>query len=106
MARVSDARDGKVKSFDLDPKDFGFEVSPIELFSGGSAEENARMIRGILEGRIQGPARDVVVLNAAAALHVADAGDLNEAIEKAKESLDSGAALEKLSQLIEVYSAN
>ncbi len=105
-ARVSDARDGKVESFDLDPKDFGFEVSPIERFSGGSAEENARMIRGILEGRIQGPARDVVVLNAAAALHVADAGDLNEAIEKAKESLDSGAALEKLSQLIEVYSAN
>ena len=104
-ARVSDARDGKVESFDLDPKDFGFEVSPIERFSGGSAEENAGMIRGILEGRIQGPARDVVVLNAAAALHVADAGDLNEAIEKAKESLDSGAALEKLSQLIKVYSA-
>ena len=46
-----------------------------------------------------------MVLNAAAALHVADAGDLNEAIEQAKESLDSGAALEKLSQLIEVYSS-
>ncbi len=103
-ARISDARDGKVESFDLDPKDLGFEVSPIEQLSGGSAEENARMIRGILEGEIQGPARDVVVLNAAAALHVAGAGDFNEAIEQARESLDSGAALEKLSQLIKVYS--
>ena len=104
-ARISDARDGKVESFDLDPKDFGFEVSPIEQLAGGSAEENAGMIRGILEGQIQGPARDVVVLNAAAALHVAGAGDFKEAIEQARESLDSGAALEKLAQLIKVYSS-
>ncbi|MCH6568693.1 MAG: anthranilate phosphoribosyltransferase [Acidobacteria bacterium] len=103
-ARVCEAGDKKVKNFDLDPKDFGFEVSSLDRFSGGSAQENADIIRGILEGRIQGPARDVVVLNAAAALHVADEGEMDEAIAKATQSLDSGAALEKLSQLIEIYS--
>ena len=103
-ARVCEAGDKKVKNFDLDPKDFGFEVSSLDCFSGGSARENADTIRGILEGRIQGPARDVVVLNAAAALHVADEGEMDETIAKANQSLDSGAALEKLSQLIEIYS--
>ncbi len=105
-ARVCEARDGSVKNFDLDPKEFGFEVSSLEHFSGGSAQENADIIRGILEGRIRGPARDVVVLNAAAALHVADGGEMDEAITTATQSLDSGAALEKLSQLVEVYSAS
>ncbi len=104
-ARVCEAGDGKVKNFDLDPKEFGFEVSSPDRFSGGSAQENADIIRGVLEGRIQGPARDVVVLNAAAALHVADGGEMDEAITTATRSLDSGAALEKLSQLVEIYSA-
>lgn len=102
---VCEAGKDKVWNFDLDPREFGFEVSSLDRFSGGSAEENADIIRGILEGRIQGPPRDVVVLNAAAALHVAHAGELDEAISSAKESLDSGAALKKLSQLIEVYSS-
>ena len=51
------------------------------------------------------PARDVVVLNAAAALHVAGEGEMDEAVTTATTSLDSGAALEKLSQLIEAFSA-
>ncbi len=104
-ARVCEARDGSVRNFDLDPKEFGFEVSSPDRFSGGSAQENADIIRGILEGRIQGPARDVVVFNAAAALHVANGGEMDETITTANRSLDSGAALKKLSQLIEVYSA-
>jgi len=104
-ARVCEARDGRVRNFDLDPKEFGFEVSSPDRFSGGSAQENADIIRGILEGRIQGPARDVVVFNAAAALHVANGGEMDETITTANRSLDSGAALKKLSQLIEVYSA-
>ena len=103
-ARICEARSEKVRNFDLDPKDYGFEVSSIDQVSGGSAQENADIIRGILKRRIQGPARDVVVLNAAAALHVADEGEMDEAIAKATQSLDSGAALQKLSDLIEVYS--
>ena len=104
-ARICEARDKRVKNFDLNPKDLGFEVSSLDRFSGGSAPENADIIRGILEGRIQGPARDVVVLNAAAALHVAGEGEMDEAVTTATTSLDSGAALEKLSQLIEAFSA-
>ena len=103
-ARICEARSEMVRNFDLDPKDYGFEVSSIDQVSGGSAQENADIIRGILKRRIQGPARDVVVLNAAAALHVADKGEMDEAIAKATQSLDSGAALQKLSDLIEVYS--
>lgn len=101
--RVSDARDGKVESFDLDPKDLGFKESTASALSGGSAEENADTVREILEGSLKGPARDVVVLNAAAALHVAGEGGLMEMVKKAEESLESGAALEKLSRLIEAY---
>ena len=101
--KVSDAGEGRVESFDLDPKDLGFEDGSATQFSGGSPEQNATMIREILENQMKGPARDVVVLNAAAALHVAGEGELKEAVKKAEESLDSGAALDKLAQLIEAY---
>ncbi len=101
--KVSDARDGKVEHFDLDPGDFGFEESSVSAYSGGSAEQNAGIVRGILEGSLKGPTRDVVVFNAAAALHVAGEGELPETVQTAGESLDSGAALEKLEQLIEAY---
>ena len=101
--KVSDARDGKVEHFDLDPRDFGFEESSVSAYSGGSAEQNAGIVREILEGSLKGPARDVVVFNAAAALHVAGEGELPETVQAAGESLDSGAALEKLVQLIEAY---
>ena len=101
--KVSDARDGKVESFDLDPTELGFKESPASALSGGSAEHNAGIIRGILEGSLKGPARDVVVLNAAAALHVAGEGEFIETAKQAEESLDSGAAMEKLSRLIEAY---
>ncbi|MEE8348343.1 MAG: anthranilate phosphoribosyltransferase [Acidobacteriota bacterium] len=101
--KVSDARDGKVESFDLDPKTLGFRESSASEFPGGSAEQNAKVVLGILEGKVKGPPRDVVVLNAAAALHVAGEGELEETVGKAEDSLDSGAALEKLSQLVEVY---
>ncbi|MEE2840057.1 MAG: anthranilate phosphoribosyltransferase [Acidobacteriota bacterium] len=104
--KVSDARDGKVESFDLDPTELGFKKSPASALSGGSAEHNAGIVRGILEGRLKGPARDVVVLNAAAALHVAGEGEFIETVKQAEESLDSGAALGKLSRLIEVYGEN
>jgi len=101
--RVSDAQNGKVESFDLDPGEWGFKKNSTAEYSGGSAEQNARIVRGILEGNLKGPARDVVVLNAAAALHVAGEGEPEEMVQRAEESLDSGAALEKLSRLIEIY---
>ena len=103
VARICDVQGTNIKSFDLDPTDFGFEVCSALELAGGTPEENAGLIRAILGGRRSGPPREVVVLNAAAALHVADEGDFKQVIERARESIDSGAALLKLNQLVEMY---
>ncbi len=103
-ARVSAANQEGVRTFDFDPGAYGFEA-PVKGASlrGGTPEQNAEISRAILEGRLRGPARDVVVLNAAAALFLADDdGDFAEGVLRARESLDSGAALRKLQQLIEI----
>lgn len=102
-ARVCEMHEGQVRAFDLDPKDFGFKKSAGTGMTGGTPEENAELIRGLLESRMRGAARDVVLLNAGAALHVAGEGELERALKKAEESLASGAALEKLEQLKRVY---
>jgi len=85
----------------VDPEALGIaRVAPAAL-AGGSAEENAVIVRGVLEGQA-GPARDIVRLNAAAALWVAEAApDLAGGLDLATTSLDSGRALAKLEQLIE-----
>jgi len=103
-ARVSEVKDSTLRTFDWDPRELGFSHVVATEYQGGLPEQNAGMIRSILKGQSKGPARDVVVLNAAAALHVADEGDFLETIRKAEESIDSGAALEKLLQLIQFYS--
>ncbi len=86
-----------------------FRFKPIEtklgIPKGGTPQENAQLILGILEGKIQGPGRDVVVLNAAGALHVVGEKSFSVAIERAQESIDSGAALNKLQHLSELYGA-
>ena len=65
--------------------------------------ENAAITRGILNGTIKGPKRDIVLINAAASLLSANlATDLAEGIRKAAEAIDSGAALDKLERLIDI----
>ena len=104
-SHVCEVAGTQLRSFRFDPADWGLESAPDEdIPQGGTPEENAQISLGILEGRIGGPARRVVVLNAAAALHVAGVSDFAEAVSKAEESLDSGAARSKLDQLIQVYS--
>ncbi len=66
---------------------------------GGDAEENAKIVRGILSGEIQGPKRNAVLLNAAAALST-ECGDLAAGLEEARASLDSGAALRVLEAFV------
>jgi anthranilate phosphoribosyltransferase len=88
--------DGKVRKGTWSPGDFGVEVASPDDLQGGGPEENAQIIRNILEGET-GPKRDVVLVNAAAALLVAQkAADVKGGIELARESLDSGAARQKL----------
>ncbi len=93
--------DGQVITETLDPRALGFEPAPPESLRGGSPQENARLTRAVLAGEERGHRRDVVLLNAAAALVAGGiAADLKEGIARAAESIDSGAALRKLDALI------
>ena len=102
-SQICQVVESSIETLELDPRALGFERAPSSEFSGGTPDENARLIRSILEGQTKGPARDVVVLNAAAAMHVVDRDDFCDAIGKAQESLDSGAARKKLRELVEAY---
>jgi anthranilate phosphoribosyltransferase len=93
--RVSTLYGGQVTTRELDPSDLGFSRTSIEAFTGGTPEENAQITLDILSGRDQGPRRDIVLLNAAAALSAAG-GELSAGLDKARQSIDSGAALRAL----------
>ena len=91
---------GQVKTYDLDPAELGLQKASRDDLKGGDAQANAKILRAILSGEDTGPRRDVVLLNAAAALS-AESGDLKAGLADAKQSLESGAALAKLEALIE-----
>ena len=94
---------GEIKKGIIDPIDFGFAMYPFEAIKGGDAKENAKITRGILEGSVKGAKRDIVILNAAAALKVAKvAKDIKEGIKMANDAIDSKRALKKLEEIIEV----
>lgn len=93
--------DGRVQKGRWIPSDFGLSQAALEDFQGGSPETNAAIIRDVFDGQ-QGPSRDIVVANAAAALFLAQrAVTLKLAVELAAEAIDSGAARRKLEQVIE-----
>jgi len=90
-----------IENYQLNPEDFGFKISPIESLRGSSPEENAEIITNVLNGE-KGPRRDVVLLNAAAALlSVGLAKDFEGGIALAAKSIDTGNALKKLKELKE-----
>jgi anthranilate phosphoribosyltransferase len=98
--RVSHLKHGNVQTFDITPEDYGFKRVSVDSIKGGNAQENADIIRRILEGE-KGPKRDMVLLNAGAALAAAGvATDIDKGIQRARESIDSGMAREKLNALI------
>lgn len=85
-------RDGRVSQFEIDARDHGIPTSGIEAVRGGSVDDNLAAMRAMLDGAT-GAVRDIVVFNAACALHIAGvAGDVAEGIDRAKDSIDSGAA--------------
>ncbi len=103
--RIAEAREGAVKSYEVEPEEFGLKRATLQDVSGGDAAQNAEIIRTILNGE-KSPCRDVVVLNAAAALVAAGRADhLEAAIPLAQTSIDSGAANQKLSALIRFTSS-
>jgi anthranilate phosphoribosyltransferase len=99
-SRVSEVREGMVRSYTVRPEDFGLPRTTIAELMGGDREENARIIRAILDGE-PGAKRDIVLMNSAAALVAgAKARDLKDGVGLAAHAIDSGAALRKLEALI------
>ena len=98
-SHISHLRDGQITSFELDPGDLGFPRATLADLQGGSAEDNAAIARAILTGELKGPKRDVVLLNAAAAL-TTETGNIEAGLSVASESIDSGAALVVLDNYI------
>ena len=98
--RIAEARDGSVRTYEVDPEEFGMKRATLQDISGGDAVENAAIVREVLGGK-KSARRDVVVLNAAAALVAAGCADhLAGAISLAVQSIDSGAAAAKLDALV------
>ena len=97
--RVSHLHDGTVDTFDLDAAGLGLRSASPEDLHGGDPAENAVLLRALLSGEDKSPRRDVVLLNSAAAL-ATEHGILEQALVEARQSLDSGAALEKLDAFI------
>ena len=103
--RVAEAREGSVRSYEVEPEEFGMARATLKDISGGDAVANAAIIRAVLNGE-KSPRRDVVLLNAAAALVAAGRADrIAEAVPIAAESIDSGAAAKKLEALARFASA-
>ncbi len=96
---VAEVREGHIKRYTVTPEDFGVTRASPEAIRGSSPVENAAILRDIFAGQL-GPRRDIVVINAAAALVAAGvAGNFREGAQLAARALSSGAAQEKLSQL-------
>jgi anthranilate synthase component 1 len=98
--RVSELMGGEIRTYYLSPEDIGLKRGKLADICGGNAEDNARMTRDVLSGK-PGPCRDVVLMNAAAALFVGGKVEsLREGVELAAQVIDSGAALRKLEDLV------
>ena len=99
---VSELKGGEIKSYTISPEDFGMEIAGIEDIQGGDSDENAQIIKDILSGK-KGAKRDIVLLNAGAAIYVGKkAESMGEGIEIARNIIDRGLALEKLQKFAEL----
>ncbi len=97
---VAEAKNGEVKTFEIEPANFGLTHRSIEHLRGGDPETNARIIRQVLEGVRKDEARSLVLMTAAAALVIGEVtDDLRTAAKLAEKAIDSGASLEKLELL-------
>lgn len=104
--RISEVRDGRVRSYEISPDEIGLPFSHPSALRVDGPEASAKVVRDVLSGKTS-PARDIVCLNAAAALVVAElTKDLSEGVDMAGEAIDSGAAQRVLDDLVKVTSAD
>ncbi len=100
--RVTELSEGEIKTYNINPYDFFERTYSREDFRGGNSKINAEITLNVLSGK-KGAQRDIILINAAAALVVGDAAkNLKEGIKLAEEIIDSGLAMKKLKQLIEL----
>ncbi|MDD5203732.1 MAG: anthranilate phosphoribosyltransferase [Sulfurimonas sp.] len=100
---ASQLRDGVVKEFEIDPQLYGIKKAPLEAIMGGDAKQNARILFNIFDANASDAQRDIVLLNAAAALMVdGSARDIQDGLEMAREAIKNARAKKKLRQIIEI----
>jgi anthranilate phosphoribosyltransferase len=98
--RIAELKDGAVAESEVTPGSLGVEPQPLEGLAGGSAADNAEVIRAVLAGKRRDAARTATLLNAAAAIYVGGAApSLGEGVRRAAEAIDSGAAADRLEAL-------
>ncbi len=97
---VCELADGKVTKYTITPEQFGFTRCRKEDLVGGTPEENAALVKEILEGKVTGAKLDAVLINAGAAIHVAKNVSMEEGIKEAREIIISGKALATMEQFI------
>jgi anthranilate phosphoribosyltransferase len=103
--KVSECRKGTVQTFYVHPADFGLKKVPVSAVAGGDAQDNAHLVRQVLDGAT-GPLRDIVLLNAGAALFVAGhTASVRQGIADASTAIESGRARACLDRLVEVSQA-
>jgi len=100
--RITELRDGIIKTYEFFPEMLIGDTFSAEEIKGGDAQENAAITKAILDGSERGAPRAVVLLNSAAAIIAGEKADrMEDALKLAEESIDSGAALQKLESLVE-----
>jgi len=102
LSYVAELHNGAVRTFEIDPDEFGIKKAKPEALRGGDAEENADALKSVLDGKV-GAYRDIAVLNAAAALVVGGRAEgLKDGVAMAQKSIDSGEAKNRLARLVTV----
>ena len=98
---VCELKNGDITRYEICPEQFGIASCDKSDLVGGTPEENAQIIKDIFTGKIKGAKRDVVVLNAGAAIHIVKGVSIDEGIRIANEMIDSGEAMKQLEQFVE-----
>ena len=97
---VGELKDGKISEYEIHPEDFGIQMASTRALRVETPEQSRAILQGVLAGN-PGPAREIVLLNAAAALYAANvSSSIAQGLEAARQALDSGAAQAKLAQFI------
>lgn len=99
--KVTELNNGEIKTYYIEPSDFGMKLSSLDEIKGGDAKVNSDILRGLLKGEIKGAKLDILLLNSGASLYVGKkANSLEEGVKLARTLIESGLAYEKLKEIV------